>query len=524
MDKITEHRIDAACDDFVAAIDPVKACDLASSCHPNKAACSILGEWKRGSYNVCIPVVFKNEAEKWMIRIPLLPRLAFPEEKMRSEIATMKYITEKTTIPIPRIHHYSITSDNILGLPFLIIEYIEGNTMHSIKFTSLERKKRRRLYAQISDIYIQLYRQQFDRIGALTLTEDGNWIFASNRPLTIDINEQEISGLDFCRFLAPDQTFQSTIDYVYMIVRLMFNDFYRGRDSILNESDAQLYLYSIYACQGILMEWVQPETNNGPFVLMHGDLRPPNIIIDDDLNIISVLDWEWSHTVPVQMFVPPSWLTNQDVVQISDKISSVGYLEAVYTFTFELGWQEHAFHNPKRLLIRDLPLSKYWERLSLIQDYLLPLGLLAPHCFSNIYWKVLDSHYYGQNGNKERVRAFFELDIRKPNLQAVRNKVEEYEKYKRELQELGIEPRTIVPATTAEELSWLAKAFKERETKNAEVMRDVFDSQQEPQAQHPACTVLDTSTTKELLTAGTWLIIAFSAVSAIRIISGRSIK
>ncbi|EEP80426.1 predicted protein [Uncinocarpus reesii 1704] len=116
------------------------------------------------------------------------------------------YVMEKTTIPIPRIHSYSITGDNILGLPFLIIEYIDGNTLYSIKLSALERKKRRHLYAQISDIYIQLYRQKFDRIGALTLTENGNWTFANNCPLTIDVNEQEISGLDTSQFLVPGQT------------------------------------------------------------------------------------------------------------------------------------------------------------------------------------------------------------------------------------------------------------------------------------------------------------------------------
>ncbi|KAI1935159.1 hypothetical protein LOZ66_005465 [Ophidiomyces ophidiicola] len=340
MDRITKHRLDAACDEFIKAIDPFKACELASTFHPKQLTCRIFGEWKKGSYNVCIPVAFEDGTEgmgeKWMVRIPLLPRLAFPEEKMRSEIATMKYIMEKTTIPIPKIHGYSIAKDNILGLPFLLFERI----------------------------YIQLYRQQFDRVGALTLNENGDWVFAENRPLTIDINEQELCGLDICRHLPYNRTFQSTIDYIYIIVNLIFNDFYRGRDSITSEEDAQYYLYSIFASQGILMEWVDPKYNHGPFVLIHGDLRPPNIVVDDSFNLVSVLDWEWSQTVPIQMFAPPSWLSDATLSQISHGFLAIQYDILAFNFIRATSRQEKAFHNPNNCYMHDLPLTGLWRPMT----------------------------------------------------------------------------------------------------------------------------------------------------------------
>ncbi|WEW61693.1 hypothetical protein PRK78_007185 [Emydomyces testavorans] len=544
MDQITKHKLDRACQEFIDAIDPLKVCDLVSLFHPEKKACHIFAEWKKGSYNVCIPVIFdngaggkglnenknksdnKSEGEKWMVRIPLLPRLAFPEEKMRSEIATMKYVAEKTTIPIPHVYGYSITTDNILGLPFLLIDYIEGNTLYSTNIRALERTQRNHLYAQIGDVYIQLYRQQFDRVGALTLDEHGNWIFANNRPLTIDINEQEVSGLDFCCYLPPDHTFNSTIDYVYMIMRLIFNDFYRGRDCIINQDDAQWYLYSIYTLQSILMEWVHPQYNHGPFVLMHGDLRPPNIVVDDDLNIVSILDWEWSHTVPVQMFVPPSWLTNQGILQISKDISTIGYLAAVYSFIRRTTDQENTFHNPNKLLLKDLPLAALWRPMSEFEEFIIPLGLLAPHCLGNIYWDALDHCYHGQN-SKERVQAFFKLDIQAPDRQAVEKKMQEFESFEKERQDLGIERRPLMPTKTAEELSHLAKAlkeFREREDKKHKVMpQTIFNSLRE--CLHRQTKYLKSSICADNLTiekqqlAKRWLLIGFSTISAMYIIS-----
>ena len=38
---------------------------------------------------------------------------------------------------------------------------------------------------------------------------------------------------------------------------------------------------------------------------MHGDLNPQNILIDDDYNICGVIDWEWSTTIPFQLFAMP---------------------------------------------------------------------------------------------------------------------------------------------------------------------------------------------------------------------------
>ncbi|EEP75339.1 predicted protein [Uncinocarpus reesii 1704] len=196
-----------------------------------------------------------------------------------------RYITEKTTIPIRRLYGYSIDGDKTLGLPFILMEFIEGNTLYSMNLREMDRDKRKHLYAQMGDVYIQLYRQQFDRIGALTLDENGGWTFTNNRPLTVDINAQEVAGHDICRFLPPNRTFNSTIDYLYMITKLISNDFYGGRDCIVDEDDARWYLYSIFTSQGILMERVKPEYNHGPFIWMHRDPRPPNIVFDENFNL-----------------------------------------------------------------------------------------------------------------------------------------------------------------------------------------------------------------------------------------------
>ncbi|KAI1992052.1 hypothetical protein LOZ51_003675 [Ophidiomyces ophidiicola] len=324
MDDITRHYIDKKVEQFIASIDRDAVCELASSHHPSKKPCRIFDAEKKGAFNICFPVEFLEDSlgvhttgERWMVRIPVLPRLAFPEEKLRGEIATMKFISEKTTIPIPCLHGYSIGNDNILGLPFLLLDFIDGKMLVTVNIPTLPYNDQCLLFANLSDIYLQLFQHQFNHIGALTLdSTDENWVFEQNRPLSILMNDQTLGGYNPCLLIPPNQVFHSTIDYILMIHHALLDDFHLRRGSVFSESDACSYLYDLYNSRQFLMEWVQPKYNHGPFVLMHGDLRSSNILVDDDLDIVSILDWEWSHTIPLQMFVPPSWLSGHEVIGI----------------------------------------------------------------------------------------------------------------------------------------------------------------------------------------------------------------
>ncbi|KAI1916105.1 hypothetical protein LOZ58_004392 [Ophidiomyces ophidiicola] len=157
------------------------------------------------------------------------------------------------------------------------------------------------------------------------------------------------------------QTYNSTIDYANAVLKLVFNDFYRGKDSVFDQKDARNYLYGIFASQGIVMEWVNQKDNHGPFILMHGDLRPPNVFVDDNLNIISVIDWEWSHTVPPQMFVPPSWITGQELPAATKSPYYLGFTVDVSQFQRAAREREDKHYNPEKKVKFNLPLVNLWS-------------------------------------------------------------------------------------------------------------------------------------------------------------------
>ncbi|EQL34180.1 hypothetical protein, variant [Blastomyces dermatitidis ATCC 26199] len=451
MDLITQHRIKKEAQDFIASIDQSAVCELATSFHPAKKRCRIFDEVKKGGFNVCFPVEFTNDSnsnstsnERWMVRIPILPRLAFPEEKLRSEIATMKFVTENTTIPIPHLHGYSIKRNNSLGLPFMLLSYVEGKSLFTVEVRKLSDRERRQFFTKLGDIYIQLFQHQFDRIGALTLdADDVHWVFDHNRPLSVLMNDQSLAGIESCRLIAPNQTFHSTIDYAYTIHQALLDDFYRRRDSIIGEDDAYSYIYSLHKSCCFLMKWVKPEYNHGPFILMHGDLRSANILVDDDLNIVSVLDWEWSHTIPVQMFIPPSWLDGLELVGSAKMPHRLLYESMLFTLEMETRRRESEYH-PECRHLDQLPLAKIWRKSLRSPDLFIAHALLQPLYFGDLYWSVFEYDYYGNDRIhfKQRMNDFFSLEIHKPELEAVREKLKDLEEFEKECDLLGIERET----------------------------------------------------------------------------------
>ncbi|OAX78043.1 hypothetical protein ACJ72_07653, partial [Emergomyces africanus] len=279
----------------------------------------------------------------------------------------------------------------------------------------------------------------FDYIGALTLDSDNeNWVFKRNRPLSVLMNEQTLAGLNPCRYVGPNQVFHSTMDYTFMIHQAMLDDFHLRRDSIHSELDARAYLYGLYNSRQFLMQWVQPEHNHGPFVLMHGDLRSSNILVDDDLNIVSVLDWEWSHTIPLQMFLPPPWLTGFEVPGILRAYNRLAYDCLVDIFRGETADVEYQYCRKPYL---ERPLFNLWKRASASGDIFIGLGLRQPLYFGNVYDAIIDHDCYKSETLQYRKRLddFFNLEIHKPEREAVQRKLDDLKSFAKECDELGVQ-------------------------------------------------------------------------------------
>jgi hypothetical protein len=180
----------------------------------------------RGGYNAIFVVDFTDGSA--LMRVPVPGDAAFPDEKVRAEVATIRYIEKMTSIPVPHIYHWGTAAENPVGLgPFIIMEYIphaqnleellRDPTMEDTTKARLDphasKDKLERVYKQVADILLQLSKLEMPKIGALQ--ERGDDFIIGSRPLTQEMNDLIIHGGIPPSVLPPEDATYSTSNEWY---------------------------------------------------------------------------------------------------------------------------------------------------------------------------------------------------------------------------------------------------------------------------------------------------------------------
>jgi hypothetical protein len=97
----------------------------------------------------------------------------------------LRFVQQKTAIPVLRIHGYATKKRSPIGFAFMLIDYVDGVTLSSVGLSSLDKVQRTRLYDQLADIFIQFRPHELS-----------GWTLDSHKlPSSIDLIEQEVEGL-----------------------------------------------------------------------------------------------------------------------------------------------------------------------------------------------------------------------------------------------------------------------------------------------------------------------------------------
>jgi aminoglycoside phosphotransferase (APT) family kinase protein len=134
-----------------------------------------------------------------------------PYEKIRREVAIMKFVKENTTIPVPRVIAFGIAAENhdpAIG-PFLITDWVEGKPVTAfleklprpswgpVLREDIEEHQLRTIYSQMASILLELAEHDFNKIGALFTDQSypkmSSWSIKL-RPMTLRVNDIEAGG------------------------------------------------------------------------------------------------------------------------------------------------------------------------------------------------------------------------------------------------------------------------------------------------------------------------------------------
>ncbi|TAQ85057.1 hypothetical protein B7494_g6612 [Chlorociboria aeruginascens] len=267
-----------------------------------------------GSFNWCFKVVFDDGTE-WAVRFPVAGNV-MPEEKVRREVAVVRFIKEKTLIPVPAVIAFGMAADNHdleMG-PFIIEEWIDGVPLSTI-MEELPRPSWRpvlrkdisddilyTIYRQIAKILLEPSMHNFDKIGALSLAEHKDsttsWQITS-APMTQKMNEIERGG-----YVRVD----GKTSVKYNLENIMH---LRKQRNYIDDIDGARRKYSLHQrVKSLVPYFVSKNYDFGPFKLICDDFRPESLLVKEDtLEIVAVVDWEWTYAGPYQfLFSPPSWL------------------------------------------------------------------------------------------------------------------------------------------------------------------------------------------------------------------------
>ncbi|KAG8408412.1 hypothetical protein J3459_017823 [Metarhizium acridum] len=179
---------------------------------------------------------------------------------------------------------------------YLITSFIPGTPLKIATFLESSTETRAAFYSQIIDVLAELSQLEFPAI--CSLMPEGRFI----GPLSPSLNER--------RQTLP--VFTSAAEYM----KAQWENIKKHAeilDEDLTEEDIRDEMFVLHHLEPYFHE-LSPTNHSekGPFVLSHPDFRCGNTIVDENMNIQGIIDWEFASTIPRSLLSPPSWITNHD--------------------------------------------------------------------------------------------------------------------------------------------------------------------------------------------------------------------
>ncbi|KAK3373528.1 kinase-like domain-containing protein [Lasiosphaeria ovina] len=234
-------------------------------------------------------IIFEDSTS-WVVRLRLPNDDAFAEREaleglkaMEIEIASMKFFGSKTSIPVPKVIDYNIFPDNEAGAPYILMEYIHGSVASELRkakscapqmFGTPEQDRKFR--GQMARIQATVASFRFPQIGSLYYKQETD---------------------DF--YIGPElQTgkgpWASSTEYYDDLVNHLL------KSAITRDEIKQSQSFMVPSILNHLMR-IHGEERTGPFRLTNRDFGAHNILVNDDFDVISVIDFDGVMAAPLEV-------------------------------------------------------------------------------------------------------------------------------------------------------------------------------------------------------------------------------
>ncbi|KAE8144898.1 phosphotransferase family protein [Aspergillus avenaceus] len=388
---------------------------------------------KKGSYNISLRLKYENEAT--VIRLSQPGAVFFPEEKVVNEVAVMRFIADQTSVPVPFIVHSGTKKESPLELsPFIIMDYVEHETKmydalntpgcpveeRGVLDPDIDRDRLEMLYGQLADVLLRLAMPALPRIGSLSQVDDFTWE-VTRRPLSMNMNELvRLGGLPRSKLPKADATFSTTSSYLEALVDLNIEHLAHQRNDAVESADdcrRKFVARRLFRKLARDKRLANPSLDKGPFKIWCDDLRPANVLLNYNMQIAGIVDWEFTYSAPPEFsYAPPWWLLIEKPEYwpkgIEDWTRVFDY--RLKTFLKVMKQCEDSAIQQGRLIEAQRlsgPMHDSWTS----GDFWVIYAVLHSFAFDAIYWQKIDSRFFGpaespEHAWKERLDLLDESD------------------------------------------------------------------------------------------------------------------
>ncbi|KAF4822106.1 Altered inheritance of mitochondria protein 9 [Colletotrichum siamense] len=281
-----------------------------------------------------------------------------PGYQTRGEVATMRWIKQRTSIPVPEVFAFDDSSDNEIGFEWMLMEFMPGMRAHK-RWRKMPMAQKEAIAEKMADYHAQTLDagtrlKEFRTIGTLYFDEPKD-------------NEQPPSELHFTPGRVVDYVFFCGNNYDYDIPRGPYESSQEWLKSLLNiiilektaeaenaetESDKDepeaiaeverklLTVLPIVFCDS------EPSKQTVPWSPIT-DLE--DILIDDDGNITGLVNWNCVSTMP-------SWFLTQMPSFLDGKVRHQEPVREIYGDDNGDDWEDDGLDSEGKTIL-------YWEHL-----------------------------------------------------------------------------------------------------------------------------------------------------------------
>ncbi|GLB03639.1 hypothetical protein AtubIFM57258_008880 [Aspergillus tubingensis] len=374
---------------------------------------------EKGSYNISLRL--KNEHEATIIRLSQPGAVFFPDEKVMNEVATMRFLADKTSIPIPFIHLSGTKKQSPLELsPFIIMDYIEHETNMYHALNTPGRPKEERgvldpaidddrlgmLYGEMADILLQLSVPSLPQIGSPSQIDDFTWD-VTRRPLSMNMNELvRVGSVPQSKLPSIHTTYTTTSSYLEALADLNIEHLIQQRnDSVDSADDCRRRFVARQLFRKLARDkrLNNPALDKGPFRLWCDDLRPANVLLHGDFKLAGVVDWEFTYAAPAEFaYAPPWWLLIEKPEYWSEGLEDWTEKFDFRLETFLKVMKEHEDNAiQKGQLKENQRLSNHMRESWESGDFWVMYAVTHSFAFDAIYWQKIDPRFFGPTEDYE---------------------------------------------------------------------------------------------------------------------------